>query len=81
MSNDSIPDKLLKPYDPTNEEVAIYKAWEESGYFHPEKMIEDGLLSCPSHSYNTYILSHEPLIIYIENFLSASEATHLLDIR
>lgn len=38
-----IPDKLLKPYDPTSEEARIYKKWEGSGYFTPENMIRDGL--------------------------------------
>jgi prolyl 4-hydroxylase len=38
-------------------------------------------LSCPFHNYNTFILSHEPLIIYIENFLSPDESQHLLEIR
>ncbi|KAG0647448.1 Procollagen-proline [Hyphodiscus hymeniophilus] len=37
-------------------------------------------VSCPPHSYNTFILSHEPLIIYIENFLSGHESEHLLNI-
>lgn len=36
-------DKLLKPYNPVDEESAIYKKWETSGYFNPEKMIADGL--------------------------------------
>lgn len=38
----NVPEKLLKPYDPQNEEKAAYKLWEESGYFNPEKMIADG---------------------------------------
>jgi len=38
-------------------------------------------LSCASHNYNTFILSHEPLIIYIENFLSEDESKHLIQIR
>jgi prolyl 4-hydroxylase len=38
-------------------------------------------LSCPPHSYNTFILSQEPLIIYIESFLSADESAHLIKIR
>jgi hypothetical protein len=38
-------------------------------------------LSCPPHSYNTFILSQEPLIIYIENFLSTDESAHLIKIR
>ena len=39
----SIPEKLLKPYDPASEEARIYKKWEDSGYFTPENMIKDGL--------------------------------------
>lgn len=38
----NVPEKLLKPYDPQNEEKAAYKLWEGSGYFNPEKMIADG---------------------------------------
>ncbi|MCC7436837.1 valine--tRNA ligase [Candidatus Nomurabacteria bacterium] len=38
----NVPEKLLKPYDPQNEEKAIYNIWESSGYFNPEKMISDG---------------------------------------
>ncbi|KAG4423104.1 hypothetical protein IFR04_003741 [Cadophora malorum] len=37
-------------------------------------------LDCPSHSYNTHILSVDPLIIYIENFLSSAESDHVLKI-
>jgi valyl-tRNA synthetase len=42
-SNNSISEKLLKPYNPVAEEAAIYKKWEDSGYFTPENMIKDGL--------------------------------------
>jgi valyl-tRNA synthetase len=31
-------DKFLKPYDPQATEDAIYKKWEESGYFNPDKL-------------------------------------------
>jgi prolyl 4-hydroxylase len=41
----------------------------------------DEPLSCPDHSYNTFILSHEPLMVYIEGFLSEEERKHLLKIR
>ncbi|KAL2064389.1 hypothetical protein VTL71DRAFT_4883 [Oculimacula yallundae] len=37
-------------------------------------------LDCPSHSYNTHVLSLEPLVIYIEDFLSSDESIHLLRI-
>nr|MBP7006935.1 class I tRNA ligase family protein [Candidatus Paceibacterota bacterium] len=31
-------DKLLKPYDPKETESRIYKLWEESGFFNPDKL-------------------------------------------
>ena len=49
--------------------------------FNSSIIADDQPLSCPLHNYNTFILSHEPLIIYIEDFLSPSESTHLLEIR
>ncbi len=36
-------EKLLKPYNPKEHEEAIYKRWEEAGYFNPEKCIEAGV--------------------------------------
>lgn len=43
MNSSNVPEKLLKPYNPTEEESAIYKKWEDSGYFTPENMVKDGL--------------------------------------
>ncbi|CAG8220508.1 unnamed protein product [Penicillium nalgiovense] len=42
---------------------------------------EDGVpFSCPSaEGYSVHLLSHEPLIMYIENFISETEANHILD--
>lgn len=54
---------------------------QEALIFNESFVATDEPLACPSHSYNTHILSHEPLIIYIENFLSESESRHLLEIR
>ena len=34
----NIPEVFLKPYDPQNHEEAIYKLWEESGYFNPDNL-------------------------------------------
>ena len=31
-------DKFLKPYNPKETEEAIYKRWEDSGYFNPDKL-------------------------------------------
>lgn len=42
VSSGQVPEKLLKPYNPQDEEGAIYRVWEASGYFNPEKMIADG---------------------------------------
>src|ERR1035437_1880764 len=33
-----IPDKFLKPYNPTDTEGRIYEMWEKSGYFNPDKL-------------------------------------------
>ena len=35
-----INEKLLKPYEPKETEGRIYKLWEESGYFNPDKLPE-----------------------------------------
>ncbi len=35
-------EKFLKPYDPQATEPRIYQEWEESGYFNPDRMVEDG---------------------------------------
>ena len=37
-----LPDKLTKPYNPIDEEPLLYRQWESSGYFNPDRMIEDG---------------------------------------
>ena len=34
----TVDEKLLKPYDPEETEPRIYKLWEESGYFNPDKL-------------------------------------------
>jgi valyl-tRNA synthetase len=36
----NIPAKFLKPYDPTSTEDTLYKMWEDSGYFNPDKLPE-----------------------------------------
>lgn len=38
-----IPEKLLKPYDPGTTESAIYKRWEESGFFNPDVCVQKGV--------------------------------------
>jgi hypothetical protein len=53
----------------------------QSVSFNSSFIATDEPLVCPEHNFNTHILSHEPLMIYIEDFLSASESKHLLQIR
>ena len=36
----SIDEKFLKPYQPQETEAKIYKLWEESGFFNPDKLPE-----------------------------------------
>lgn len=47
----TIPEKLLKPYDPVAEEATIYSKWEDSGYFTPENMIKDGYTKLDAESF------------------------------
>jgi prolyl 4-hydroxylase len=44
-------------------------------------VVPDANLACPPHSYETHILSTEPLVVYISGFLSDAEADHLVEIR
>lgn len=39
----NLPEKLLKPYNPADSESAIYKTWEESGFFNPDICVEKGI--------------------------------------
>ncbi|MFZ2303319.1 MAG: valine--tRNA ligase [Minisyncoccia bacterium] len=35
---EKLPEKLTKPYEPSNTESRIYKLWEESGFFNPDNL-------------------------------------------
>ncbi|PIP87061.1 valine--tRNA ligase [Candidatus Campbellbacteria bacterium CG22_combo_CG10-13_8_21_14_all_36_13] len=39
----NIPEKFLKPYEPTKTERSIYKYWEKSDFFNPDTCIEKGI--------------------------------------
>ena len=47
----SIPEKLLKPYNPKETEETIYKKWEDGGFFNPEKNIADGYTKADAKPY------------------------------
>lgn len=38
-------------------------------------------IGCAADAYSVHIYSREPLVVYIEGFLSVKERAHLLDIR
>jgi valyl-tRNA synthetase len=39
----TIPEVFLKPFDPKEHEDSLYKMWNDSGYFNPDKCVEDGI--------------------------------------
>lgn len=39
----NIPEIFLSPYNSKNHEDSLYKMWNDSGYFNPDKCIEDGI--------------------------------------
>jgi len=43
-------------------------------------IIPDDTLQCPPHQYTTYIAHHDPLVIYVENFLSDAETQHIVQL-
>lgn len=42
---------------------------------------EEPALDCAPDAYSVHIFSKEPLVLYIENFLTDEERSHLLEIR
>lgn len=49
--NSNMNDKLLKPYDSNATETAIYKRWEDSGFFNPDVCIEKGVTKKDAESF------------------------------
>jgi len=50
MSN--IPEKFTRAYDPNLTEEPIYKLWEESGYFNPDKCVADGICAADAEHFS-----------------------------
>ncbi|HSE56928.1 MAG TPA: class I tRNA ligase family protein, partial [Candidatus Paceibacterota bacterium] len=48
---DALPEKLLKPYNPPEEEGRIYAAWEGSGFFNPDTMVKGGFTAPDAKPY------------------------------
>ncbi len=51
-NKNNLPDKLLKPYSPADTEDRIYSAWETSGYFNPDRCIEDGVTKADAEHFS-----------------------------
>jgi len=54
-----------------------------SSYNHIESLSFDSTahsIDCPSHSFSTYVLSREPLVVYVDGFLSVLEADHIVNV-
>ena len=49
--SNGMEDKFLKPYNPQESEEQIYKKWEDSGYFNPDKCVEDGVAEKDAEPY------------------------------
>jgi prolyl 4-hydroxylase len=54
---------------------ATYQSFENTDAL----VFPDEGLSCPPHTYNVRVLSREPLVVYIDGFLSEKEADHMIN--
>ena len=66
---------LLSPV-PTAEQSSVFALHGDQVLVVPDKN-----LSCARHDYTVHLLAREPLVIYIEDFLSADEAKHVVEMR
>lgn len=57
------------------QDVPIARAQAESLVY------PDNHLQCQRHDFSTHIFSTSPLVIYVDGFISGTEAQHLIDIR
>lgn len=66
-------EKLKKPYDPKNTEERIYKLWEESGFFNPDKNInpkaETFTIIMPPVNANASLHAGHGLVMTIEDIM------------
>jgi valyl-tRNA synthetase len=47
----NIPEKFLKPYDPSSVERATYERWESSGFFNPDVCVKEGITAPDAKSF------------------------------
>jgi len=53
----NLPEKFLKPYDPTSTESVIYKKWMDSGLFNPNVSIEKGYTNADAEKFSIVLPS------------------------
>lgn len=71
--------RLLRTYLPFHileSQESSYQSFEKTDSL----VIPDPDLVCDPHNYNVHILSREPLVLYIEGFLSQDECEHLINV-
>lgn len=67
---------LLRMLSPDSSPDSSYQSFERTDSL----IIPEEDLHCPPTSYKTHIAHHDPLVIYIDGFLSAAEADHLVQL-
>jgi hypothetical protein len=61
--------------------IAIFLNWNAGGHTRPVPGFSSSThMACKTHQYKTQIVSLEPLVVYIENFVGQNEAQELLRI-
>ncbi|PIR83277.1 valine--tRNA ligase [Candidatus Kaiserbacteria bacterium CG10_big_fil_rev_8_21_14_0_10_56_12] len=50
-----MPEKFLKPYNPSETESRLYKEWEESGLFNPDTCIASGVTSAQAETFSVVL--------------------------
>ncbi|KAF2427745.1 hypothetical protein EJ08DRAFT_735963 [Tothia fuscella] len=67
--------KIVAPSFYGSSDLANYQSFENTDAL----VFPDNNLVCAPHSYNVRVLSREPLVVYIDGFLSRNEAQHLVN--
>ncbi len=70
---EKLPEKLLRPYNPKETESRIYKLWEESGFFNPDKNTDPNAktftLIMPPANANGSLHAGHGLVMTIEDIM------------
>ena len=78
LSKISIPDMLKSVQNALPVTMRYHAASMQESNSTFEAMREEYMRGCPSHQYKTRIFSEDPLIVYIEDYLSHEETRYIL---